>query len=94
MKLPNIAICSDKSLLKVRDRSSENQTENQDTKTNEIFSDQLNVFYEGLWKFASIASLKPCGTIRIRYLLSYASVVCSLNFDPGEEHIAAVGISL
>ncbi|KAF2567197.1 hypothetical protein F2Q68_00023721 [Brassica cretica] len=64
---------SDKSLLKDKDKSSENENKDQDARTKGKSSDQLEVFFEGLCKFAR--------------------VVCSLSFDPDEEHIAAAGIS-
>ncbi|KFK37402.1 hypothetical protein AALP_AA4G252300 [Arabis alpina] len=84
---------SDKSLLKDRDRWSENQNENQETRTKGKSSDQLEVFFEGLCKFARYSKFETCGTIRSGDLLNSASVVCSLSFDPDEEHIAAAGIS-
>nr|VDC90554.1 unnamed protein product [Brassica oleracea] len=94
MKLSNSACHSDKSLLKDRDRWSENQNENQDTKTKGKSSDQVEVFFEGLCKFARYSKFETCGTIRSGDLLnSTASVVCSLSFDAEEEHIAAAGIS-
>ena len=94
MKLSNSASHSDKSLLKDRDRWSENQNENQDTKTKGKSSDQVEVFFEGLCKFARYSKFETCGTIRSGDLLnSTASVVCSLSFDAEEEHIAAAGIS-
>ena len=89
MKLSNSAARSDKSL-----RWSENQNENQETKTKEKSSDQVEVFFEGLCKFARYSKFKTCGTVRSGDLLnSTASVVCSLSFDAEEEHIAAAGIS-
>ncbi|CAH2057743.1 unnamed protein product [Thlaspi arvense] len=95
MKLSDSAASarSDKSLLKDRDRWSENQSENQDTKTKGKSSDQLEVFFEGLCKFARYSKFETCGTIRSGDLLNSASVICSLSFDPDEEHIAAAGIS-
>lgn len=83
---------SDKT-LKDRDRCSENQNENQDMSTKGKSSDQLEVFFEGLCKFARYSKFETCGTIRSGDLLNSASVVCSLSFDPDEEHIAAAGIS-
>ncbi|WZY82447.1 protein SUPPRESSOR OF PHYA-105 1-like isoform X1 [Brassica napus] len=92
MKLSNSASRSDKSLLK--DRWSENQNENQETKTKGKSSDQVEVFFEGVCKFARYSKFETCGTIRSGDLLnSTASVVCSLSFDAEEEHIAAAGIS-
>lgn len=95
MKLsdPVASARSDKLLLKDRDRWSENQSENQDMKTKGKSSDQLEVFFEGLCKFARYSKFETCGTIRSGDLLNSASVVCSLSFDPDEEHIAAAGIS-
>lgn len=84
---------SDKIILKDRDRCSENLNENQDTRTKGKSSDQLEVFFEGLCKFARYSKFETCGTIRSGDLLNSASVVCSLSFDPDEEHIAAAGIS-
>ncbi|KAL1192176.1 Protein SUPPRESSOR [Cardamine amara subsp. amara] len=84
---------SEKILPKDRDRWSENQNENQDTRTKGKSSDQLEVFFEGLCKFARYSKFETCGTIRSGDLLNSASVVCSLSFDPDEEHIAAAGIS-
>lgn len=84
---------SDKIILKDRGRCSENQNENQDTRTKGKSSDQLEVFFEGLCKFARYSKFETCGTIRSGDLLNSASVVCSLSFDPDEEHIAAAGIS-
>ncbi|CAN8286113.1 unnamed protein product [Cochlearia groenlandica] len=85
---------SDKSLLKDKDKRSEPQNENQDTRrTKGKSSDQLEVFFEGLCKFARYNKFEACGTIRSGDLLNSASVVCSLSFDPDEEHIAAAGIS-
>ena len=82
---------SDKSLLK--DKWSENQNKDQDARTKGKSSDQLEVFFEGLCKFARYSKFETCGTIRSGDLLNSASVVCSLSFDPDEEHIAAAGIS-
>ncbi|KAG7570681.1 WD40-repeat-containing domain superfamily [Arabidopsis thaliana x Arabidopsis arenosa] len=84
---------SEKIILKDRDRCSENQNENQDMSTKGKSSDQLEVFFEGLCKFARYSKFETCGTIRSGDLLNSASVVCSLSFDPDEEHIAAAGIS-
>ncbi|XP_019082425.1 PREDICTED: protein SUPPRESSOR OF PHYA-105 1 [Camelina sativa] len=84
---------SDKIILKDRDRCSENQNENQDMRTKGKSSDQLEVFFEGLCKYARYSKFETCGTIRSGDLLNSASVVCSLSFDPDEEHIAAAGIS-
>ncbi|KAG2290680.1 hypothetical protein Bca4012_028427 [Brassica carinata] len=84
---------SDKSLLKDKDKWSENQNKDQDARTKGKSSDQLEVFFEGLCKFARYSKFETCGTIRSGDLLNSASVVCSLSFDPDEEHIAAAGIS-
>ncbi|CAH8362773.1 unnamed protein product [Eruca vesicaria subsp. sativa] len=95
MKLsdPAASARSDKSLLKDNERVSENQNKDQDTRTKGKSSDQLEVFFEGLCKFARYSKFETCGTIRSGDLLNTASVVCSLSFDPDEEHIAAAGIS-
>uniref|UniRef100_A0A1J3EQG6 Protein kinase domain-containing protein n=1 Tax=Noccaea caerulescens TaxID=107243 RepID=A0A1J3EQG6_NOCCA len=95
MKLSDSAASarSDKSLLKDKDKWSESQHENQYTRTKGKPSDQLEVFFEGLCKFARYSKFETCGTIRSGDLLNSASVVCSLSFDPDEEHIAAAGIS-
>ncbi|XP_010544795.1 PREDICTED: protein SUPPRESSOR OF PHYA-105 1-like [Tarenaya hassleriana] len=95
MNLPGSATssCSDKSLLKDRDRCSDIQYENQDLKTKGKTSDQLEVFFEGLCKFARYSKFETCGTIRSGDLLNSANVICSMSFDPDEEHIAAAGIS-
>ncbi|KAL0720269.1 hypothetical protein Bca4012_034868 [Brassica carinata] len=95
MKLSDSAASarSDKSLLKDKDKWSENQNKDQDARTKGISSDQLEVFFEGLCKFARYSKFETCGTIRSGDLLNSASVVCSLSFDPDEEHIAAAGIS-
>lgn len=95
MKLSDSAASarSDRSLLKDKDKWSESQNENQYTRTKGKSSDQLQVFFEGLCKFARYSKFETCGTIRSGDLLNSASVVCSLSFDPDEEHIAAAGIS-
>ncbi|KAJ0258221.1 hypothetical protein HA466_0070490 [Hirschfeldia incana] len=95
MKLSDSAASarSDKSLIKDKDRWSENQSKEQDARTKGKSSDQLEVFFEGLCKFARYSKFETCGTIRSGDLLNSASVVCSLSFDPDEEHIAAAGIS-
>ncbi|XP_009142658.1 protein SUPPRESSOR OF PHYA-105 1 [Brassica rapa] len=95
MKLSDSAASarSDKSLLKDKDKWSENQNKDQDARTKGKSSDQLEVFFEGLCKFARYSKFETCGTIRSGDLLNSASVVCSLSFDPDEEHIAAAGIS-
>ncbi|KAF3577103.1 hypothetical protein DY000_02028385 [Brassica cretica] len=95
MKLSDSAASarSDKSLLKDKDKWSENENMDQDARTKGKSSDQLEVFFEGLCKFARYSKFETCGTIRSGDLLNSASVVCSLSFDPDEEHVAAAGIS-
>ncbi|XP_010523782.1 PREDICTED: protein SUPPRESSOR OF PHYA-105 1-like [Tarenaya hassleriana] len=84
---------SDKSLLKDRDRCSDIQNENQESRPKGKSSDQRELFFEDLCKLARYGKFETCGTIRSGDLLNSASVICSLSFDRDEEHIAAAGIS-
>ncbi|XWS46185.1 hypothetical protein CRYUN_Cryun14cG0043100 [Craigia yunnanensis] len=87
------AACSDKDLLKNRDRLSELQSENGELRMNQKSIDPLGSFFEGLCKFACYSKFEVCRTIRNANLLNSANVICTLSFDRDEDYIATAGIS-
>ncbi|XP_022757507.1 protein SUPPRESSOR OF PHYA-105 1-like [Durio zibethinus] len=87
------AACSDKDLLKNRDRLSELQSRNGQLRTNQKYIDPLGSFFEGLCKFACFSKFEVCGTIRNGDLLKSVNVICTLSFDRDEDYIATAGIS-
>ncbi|XVF80191.1 hypothetical protein PTKIN_Ptkin15bG0051400 [Pterospermum kingtungense] len=87
------AVCSDKDLLKYRDRLSELQGEDGELRMNKKSVDPLGSFFEGLCKFACYSKFEVCGTIRNADLLNSANVICTLGFDRDEDYIATAGIS-
>ncbi|XVF33205.1 hypothetical protein REPUB_Repub17cG0148400 [Reevesia pubescens] len=87
------AACSDKDLLKNRDRLYELQSKNGELRMNQESTDPLGNFFEGLCKFACYSKFEVCGTIRNGDLLNSTNVICTLSFDRDEDYIATAGIS-
>ncbi|XP_057980744.1 protein SUPPRESSOR OF PHYA-105 1-like isoform X2 [Malania oleifera] len=84
---------SDKNLLKSRETWLQVQNESEELSVNQIPTDHLGGFFEGLCMFARYSKLEVCGTLRNGDLLSSTNVICSLSLSRDEDYIAAASVS-
>ncbi|KAG7952936.1 hypothetical protein I3843_12G084800 [Carya illinoinensis] len=79
----------DKDLLRTR----ENWHLAQKDEENQIPTDHLGAFFDGLCKYARFSKFEACGILRNGDFNTSANVICSLSFDRDEDYFAAAGIS-
>ncbi|XP_010266441.1 PREDICTED: protein SPA1-RELATED 2-like isoform X1 [Nelumbo nucifera] len=82
---------SDKDLLKNRDRWFSEQNGNDEL--NQVPTDRVGTFFDGLCKYARYSKFEVRGTLRNGDLLNSANVICSLSFDRDEDYFAAAGVA-